>query len=54
MTIGDYGYKQGRRSWWRTPEGALTHGQTAMMPVQKADEAIIKAITGIAQQIWGE
>lgn len=54
MTIGDYGYKQGRRSWWRTPEGTLTHGQPAMMPVQKADEAIIKAITEIAQQIWGE
>ena len=51
-TIGDYGYGQGANESWLTPEGVVTHGIEASMPIYSAYLHIIDRFIEIARETF--
>ena len=55
MTIGDYGYRQGRKESWKKPDGEWTHGTPALMPMWRAinaDDGITKMVADVGREVF--
>ena len=51
-TIGDYGLGQGAGESWVTPEGIVTHGTEASMPIYSAYTYIMEKFLSIARETF--
>jgi hypothetical protein len=57
MTIGSYGYHQGKRGYWyyedEKGQRTLSIGTKAAMPMYKAEIEMLKKINKVAREVYG-
>jgi hypothetical protein len=57
MTIGSYGYHQGKRGYWyyedENGQRTLSIGTKAAMPMYKAEIEMLKKINKVAREVYG-
>lgn len=52
VAIGEYGHGYGKQKVWKLPDGSLTHGTPASMPMWKGAQEIAKEVPEIAKEVF--